>query len=279
MTIDTLSAQIFIAVAETQSFTKAAQRVSRTQSAVSQQIAKLENFFNREFFKRGKNLILTADGEKFLSHARQIYKLHCQTIDYFKEPDLGGEVRFGIPEDFASIFLYDILSQFTSAHPLIAMHIECDLTINLYNSFAKKDLDLAIVKTNRKNEFKNAQILSSQKMLWIGDKKLIKKHGAIPLIVSPKPCVYREEMISALEKNKIDYNIVFSSHNYAGKIAAIKAGIGIAAMPQKIIPHEVEIIKSNFLPKLKDSHIYMLKQNNVNGAVNSFAEFIEKNLN
>lgn len=278
MTIDTICAQIFIAVAETKSFTKAAERVGRTQSAVSQQIAKLENFFDKEFFKREKELLLTNDGEIFFSYAKQIFKLHRQAIDHFKEPDLGGEVRFGIPEDFAGVFLYDVLSEFTQVHPRISLHIQCDLTLNLYNNFLKKNLDLVLVKSDNKHEFKSSAQLSCEKLLWVGDKKLAQKDQIIPLVVSPKPCIYRETIINALDKKNIRWRIAFSSHSYAGKIAAIKAGIGISAMPKKIITNEIDIIKSSNLPPLKDSNIYLLKHSNHNPAINSFADFVEKNL-
>ncbi|MDF1930862.1 LysR family transcriptional regulator [Legionella pneumophila] len=76
MSIDTITLQCFLAVAETQSFTKAAQRVGRTQSAISQQIAKLENLIEKPLINRGRELSLTTDGEIFLGYAKRIYELH-----------------------------------------------------------------------------------------------------------------------------------------------------------------------------------------------------------
>jgi DNA-binding transcriptional LysR family regulator len=118
MNIDTVTLQCFLAVAETGSFTKAAERVNRTQSAVSQQMAKLENMLGKMLVTRGKTFSLTAEGEIFLSYARQIYVLHREVMDRFKEPDLEGEVRFGMPEDFASVYLSDVLVDFFRVHSL-----------------------------------------------------------------------------------------------------------------------------------------------------------------
>jgi DNA-binding transcriptional LysR family regulator len=146
MAIDTISAQCFIAVADTGSFTKAASRVGRTQSAVSQQIAKLENFVGKQLFVRGKIFSLTNKGEIFLGYIRQIFALHREAIDCFKEPELKGEVRFGVPEDFASVFLYDVLREFSQIHPKILLNIECDLTLNLYEKFKHKEFDLVVEK-------------------------------------------------------------------------------------------------------------------------------------
>lgn len=276
MTIDTISLQCFISSAETGSFTKASERVNRTQSAVSQQVAKLESLVGKTLFKRGKILELTNEGEAFLSYAKQIFSLHCETIEYFKEPDLKGEVRFGIPDDFATVYLYEFLSEFILSHPNISLHIECDLTLNLYENFKKKKLDLVLLKMPCPKDSKYATELSSEKLCFVGNPNLIKKHQELPLILSPKPCVYRKAVIEALNANKIKWRIAFSSHSFSGIIAAVKAGLGITILPQKMIPKDLKVIKSDKLPKLENSHISLIKSNNNNPAINSFEKFILK---
>lgn len=277
MTIDTIALQCFIATAETGSFTKAAQRVGRTQSAVSQQIAKLENLLGKSLFKRSKILELTNDGEIFLNYARQIFSLHRETIDHFKEPGLKGEVHFGIPDDFASVFLYEVLSEFISLHPNISLHIECDLTLNLYENFKKKKLDLVLLKMPCPHDTQFGFELSSEKLCWVGNEKLL-KNQKIPLVLSPKPCIYRKTAIEALDDKKIKWRMAFSSHSYSGIIAAVKAGLGITILPQKMVPKDLFIIKSTILPKLDNNHISLLKLTDQNPAINSFEGFIIKHL-
>ncbi len=278
MTIDSISLQCFISAAETASFTKAAQIVGRTQSAVSQQIAKLENILDKQLFKRGKVLELTNDGKDFLDYAKQILTLHNQAIDHFKEPDLKGEVRFGIPEDFASVFLYDFLAEFTRNHPNISFHIECDLTLNLYENFKKKKLDMVLLKMPCPRGIDFATHISSEKLCWVGNEKLAKKQKILPLVLSPEPCVYRASAVKALDKKKIKWKVGFSSHSYAGNIAAVRAGIGITILPQKMVPSDLKIIKSDLLPKLDSTDISLLKITDKNPAVNSFEEFVIKHL-
>lgn len=67
MSFDTLTIECFLAVNDTKSFTLAANKVMRTQSAVSQQINKLENKIGKRLFNREKNLTLTLEGEIFLN--------------------------------------------------------------------------------------------------------------------------------------------------------------------------------------------------------------------
>ncbi|PIR33532.1 MAG: LysR family transcriptional regulator [Alphaproteobacteria bacterium CG11_big_fil_rev_8_21_14_0_20_44_7] len=278
MSIDTITLQIFIAVAETNSFTKAAERVGRTQSAVSQQIAKLENLLDKELFIRGKALSLTSEGEIFLGYAKQIFSMHREAIDRFKEPELQGEVRFGLPEDFASVYLSDVLIDFSRIHPRVMLNIECDLTLNLFDRFKKKEFDLVLVKMNRPEDFPNGQEVLSEPLDWVGNKDY-NNEETVPLVLSPKPCVYRQSALEALEKKGKKWRLVFSSPSYAGTIAAVKAEMGITVLPRPMIPKELQTLKSKRLPKLQDTHVSILKHSSDNPAVNSFEEFIIRKLN
>lgn len=282
MNIDTVTLKCFLAIADTGSFTQAAQRVGRTQSAVSQQIAKLENCLGAALIERGKTVHLTNEGEIFLGYARRIFALHSELIDRFKEPELTGEVRFGLPESFASVFLSEILVHFAQIHPRIMLIVDCDLTLNLYERFKQKEFDLVLLKMSRPEDFPNGVEVWSEKLEWIGDKNLVntmlQKEEPIPLVLSPAPCVYRASAIGALEKAGLKWRQVFSSPSYAGTNAAVKAGIGISVLPKTMIPPELNAIDGTKLPTLSDSHISLLKQNPNNPAVLTFEEFVLKKL-
>ncbi|WBV65626.1 LysR family transcriptional regulator [Legionella pneumophila] len=168
MSIDTITLQCFLAVAETQSFTKAAQRVGRTQSAISQQIAKLENLIEKPLINRGRELSLTTDGEIFLGYAKRIYELHRESLDRFKAPELQGEIRFGLPEDFASIILSDVLVEFSRLHPRVLLNVECDLTLNLIERFNEGKFDLILIKTTQQQVGSESIYVCTEPVEWIG---------------------------------------------------------------------------------------------------------------
>jgi DNA-binding transcriptional LysR family regulator len=278
MNIDTVTLQCFIAVAETSSFTKAAERVGRTQSAVSQQMTKLENLLEKPLLIRGKTFALTPEGEIFLGYARQIFALHCEAMDRFKEPELEGEVRFGLPENFASVYLSEVLADFSRIHPRILLNIECDLTLNLFDRFKKKKFDLVLVKMNRPEDFPNGLDVWSEPLEWVGDKSLIQSNKPVPLVLSPQPCVYRASAIKTLEDAGRSWRLVFSSPSYAGTVAAVKAGMGISVIPHTMIPNELEAIDSALLPKLSDTHVSLLKHRADNAAINTLEGFVLKRL-
>lgn len=281
MPFDALTLECFIAVAETGSFTSAADKVARTQSAVSQQISKLETQIGKPLFLRGRNLSLTSEGEILLTYAKKIVQLNRDAMDRFKHPELQGHVRFGLPEDFASVFLSDVLTEYASLHPRIMLNVECDLTLNLFARFKKKEFDLVLVKMNKPEDFPNGMDVWSEALEWVGNTNTTRFEDdePVPLVLSPQPCVYRARAIHSLEKLNKKWRIVFSSHSYAGTIAAVKAGMGITVLPRNMVPDDLRIIRTNkYLPKLDDTHISLLKHNKKNPAVNSFEEFVVERL-
>lgn len=281
MSFDALTLECFIAVAETGSFTRAANKVARTQSAVSQQITKLEGIIGKPLFTRTRHLALTSEGEILLTYAKKIVQLNRDAMDKFKHPELQGEVRFGLPEDFASVFLSDILTEFASLHSRILLNVECDLTLNLFARFKKKEFDLVLVKMNRPEDFPNGMDVYSEVLEWVGSKNLsgLNEEQPIPLVLSPQPCVYRARAIHSLDKLNRKWRIVFSSHSYAGTVAAVKAGMGITVLPRNMVPDDLQVIRTNKnLPNLEDTHISLLKHHSNNLAVNSFENFVIERL-
>ncbi len=280
MSFDALTLECFLAVAETGSFTRAAGKVARTQSAVSQQIAKLENQLASELFSRGKGLALTANGELLLGYARQIIHLNRLAMDRFRNPELSGEVRFGLPEDFASVFLSDVLSEYAAQHPRVLLHIECDLTLHLFERFKKKEFDLVLVKMNRPEDFPNGIDVRSEVLEWVGDQTIFDNYAeTLPLVVSPQPCVYRSRAIDKLNTLKRPWRIAFSSPSYAGTVAAAEAGMGVTVLPRNMVPNSLSIIRpSSAEEALEDTHISLLKHHDQNLAVNDLEGYVDARL-
>ncbi len=279
MSIDTITLQCFLAVSDSGSFTKAAERVGRTQSAISQQIAKLEHLIGKTLFNRGKELSLTTEGEIFLTYARQMYLLHRESLDLFKEPELRGEIRFGLPEDFATVILSDVLVDFSRLHPRILLNVECDLTINVFEGFKAGKFDIVLLKMTPPNEFLDQTTIWKKPVKWIGQPELlsvINKNTVVPLVLSPKPCVYRESAIHALEKAGIKWRLAYTSPSYAGKMAAVKAGLGISIIQETLIPDYLKQLENKTLPALADIPIALLKRQHDNKAIESLDYFLLK---
>lgn len=285
--LDLMALKCFLAVAQTGSFTKAAKKINRTQSAISQQISKLENQLEQELFKRDRDFRLTSHGESLLKYASQMMNINNEIIDRFSQPNIYGEINFGVVEDFATMFLSDILSDFSKTHPRVNLNVECDLTLNLFEKFKDKKYDLVLLKMSKPDEFSNLNVKSfdilQEELVWVAShdfdlELFLQNHEEIPLILSPKPCVYRSRTISALEKINQKWRITFSSDSYLGKISATKAQMGITVLPRNLVPQDLKILRLKALPNLDNTHISLLKYKSQNDAVSSFREFILERL-
>ncbi len=279
--MDEFTLRCFLAVVETGSFTKAAQKVMRTQSAITQQMSNLEKSLGKRLFDREKHMKLTKEGEIFLTYANKIFGLHLEVLDRFKNPELEGEIHFGLPEDFAAIFLSDVLTDFSRIHPRILLNVECDLTLNLFNRFKKGAFDMVLVKMRRPEDFPNGVEVWSEPLEWIGKNEYLSyldQHGPLPLVLSPEPCVYRASALEALEESGIKWRIVFISPSYAGIIAAVNAGMGVTTLPRTMMPNTLEVIQDHFFPALPDIHVSLLKQPGKNKCLQTLEDFLLKKL-
>src|SRR5437016_12535836 len=108
--LDVDQLRTFIAIVETGSFTRAAEVVHKTQSAVSMQMKRLEERLDRPIFARdGRSSKLTEDGERLLDYARRIVKLNVEALTAFSEAELSGRVRLGGPDDYADRHLPEVM--------------------------------------------------------------------------------------------------------------------------------------------------------------------------
>jgi DNA-binding transcriptional LysR family regulator len=140
--------RVFVAVVDNGGFTRAAERVGRTQSTISLAIKRLEEGLGNRLFDRqpGRPLALTAVGETLLTYARPLLKLADEARLRLLEPETGGTVRLGTPEDFATTHLPDVLARFARAHPRVSLEVNCDFTLNLLDGFSKGQYDLVLLK-------------------------------------------------------------------------------------------------------------------------------------
>src|SRR5499426_4288619 len=146
--IDIDQLRTFIAIAETGSFTRAAEVVHKTQSAVSMQMKRLEERLGRPMFARdGRSSKLSEDGERLLDYARRIVKLNVEALAAFSDAELTGRVRLGVPDDYADRYLPEIMARFSRAYPAIELTVICEETISLLERIKSNEIDLAIITT------------------------------------------------------------------------------------------------------------------------------------
>ncbi|MGY4375300.1 DNA-binding transcriptional LysR family regulator [Bradyrhizobium sp. i1.3.6] len=114
----------FLAVAEHRSFTRAAQLLNRTQSAVSVQIRRLEERIGTKLFQRTRaGVALTAAGDELLVYARRLLDLNAEAIDVLRARKRDAVVRLGVMDDYGTIVIPPLLARFAQNHPEIRVEI------------------------------------------------------------------------------------------------------------------------------------------------------------
>lgn len=266
----------FVAVADSGSFTHAAPLVARTQSAVSLQIKRLEELLGRQLFVRGaRRVSLTAEGERLLGHARHMLRLNDTALAELIEPDVTGLVRLGVPEDFATAHLPDVLAAFTQNHPRVELEVTCDLTLNLQAGFNRGDFDLVLVKRDPGVAIDGTRVWR-EPLVWVArDPASVPRQGPVPLIVSPQPCVYRKRAMGALNALHRAWRCAYTSTSLAGTQAAVRAGLGIAVLPREMCPDFLTPLgRDSGLPALDDTEIALIEAQGASLTAHLFAQHI-----
>ena len=267
----------FVAIAEVRSFTRAGERLGRSQSAISLQIRRLEDQIGVRLLSRDpRHVVLTPDGEAFLPQARRLLRLNDEILSSLTGGDVEGEVRLGAPEDFATVHLPDILGEFIRANPKATLAVTCDLTLNLLEQLRDGALDLALVKREPLGPDVGTRVWR-EPLVWVGaDESVVEIEGPLPLVVAPSPCVYRKRAITALEGQRRAWRCAYTSPSLAGQQAALRAGLGVTVLPSEMVPHDlVRLGPRHGLPELADTEIALMRAPTaVPLAAERLAEFI-----
>jgi DNA-binding transcriptional LysR family regulator len=272
--VDSLQLKSFVTIVEIGTFSKAAEIVGRTQSAISLQIKNLEEELGCVLFNRvGRRVTLTQDGEVFFSYAKRIIELQWEVYSRLKEPDVEGQIRIGTPEDFATHYLPNVLASFRKYHPRVQLNVSCDLTLNLIDGFQKGFYDLILVKRDPQLVKKGTKVWS-ESLIWVGADYYTPEEP-LSLVMSPQPCIYRARALAALDQIKKSWHISYTSPSLAGTIAAVKAGLGITVLPANMLPEGIyPLPKEMHMPKLADAEIALIKKDNLSQAAEMLAEYI-----
>src|SRR6186997_647702 len=230
--LDVDQLRTFIAIAETGSFTRAADIVHKTQSAVSMQMKRLEERLDRAIFARdGRASKLTEDGDRLLDYARRIIKLNVEALAAFDDAELAGRVRLGVPDDYADRYLPEIMARFSRAYPAIELTVLCDETVNLLERIKGNDLDLAII-TNCSGSM-TAENFRQERLLWAtSNRHSVHAEERVPLALGRPSCAWRRAATECLESVGRPYRVLYSSGNASAICAAVLSGLAVSVFPE-----------------------------------------------
>jgi DNA-binding transcriptional LysR family regulator len=249
----------FVAVAETLSFTRAAELLQLSQPTVSQQIRKLEVAANRILVSRDTRAVaLTDNGDAMLGFARGILAAHDEAAAYFTGSAMRGRLRFGSADDLALTQLPQILRDFRQLYPQINLELTVSQSGVLARRLRAGQLDLVFIK--QEPDMPDGRLVRRERLVWVAHKSLqVDPDAHVPLIAYAAPSLSRDAAIKSLEDAGRTWRITCNVKDINGALAALRAGIGVAVFPQNMIPGDLVPVTTAFeLPMLGEVDFALL---------------------
>ena len=242
----------FLFVAEAMSISRAAESVGRSQSTVSQQIAKLEAQVGRDLLTRRKGRVinLTSEGGKLVQYARRILQLNDEAYASMSDDVLTGSVRLGVPLDFFGRDFTTWLGRFRNRHPMVGLEIEANQSENLMKRSARGEFDLAFFK--QPAGAKSGTVALREQLVWVsGPNYSPDAASPMPLILFPEGCAYRRCAIAALKDHKQPWHVSFVSPSFECLKSAAVEGMGITVLARALVTAPLRVVRHGVrLPQL-----------------------------
>jgi LysR family hydrogen peroxide-inducible transcriptional activator len=288
----------FCAIAETNSFSRAAQLTHVSQPSLSQQIRKLEDELGAQLFDRlGRTVRLTELGRAFLPRARGVLReLEGARRDVVaRKGSIGGPVCVGAIPTIAPYFLPRHLTTFSRKHPQARVTVVEDITPLLLEKLRAGSVDVALVAlplTTRSHEFKTFALMSEKLYAVLPRLHPLARRRAVslaelreePFLLLRDGHCFRETAVQACKRAHLNPQIVFESGNFTSILSMVNAGLGVSIVPQmalekragcRFVPLEDEraartigavILKGRFANRVQDAFLaHLCATSSMNG--------------
>jgi DNA-binding transcriptional LysR family regulator len=268
----------FVAVADSGNITRAASQVSRTQSAVSMQIRKLEEMVGDPLFLRGaRGVELTRKGGQLLANARRIVSLIDETAAQLAAPALDGRVRIGIPEEYGQSVLSRALAVFAKHHPKVEITVIYGCSAVRLAQLRAGELDLAVVFEWQ--DFSEGEVLMTDPTVWVTSMTHhMHEETPVPIALYGSSGWCRDFAVRSLSERGIEFRIAYTSDTGGGLRLAVISGLAIAPISRSNIPEGCrELTDADGFGDIDASHVVLHRNpNSASPTVSGMAEAIRE---
>ena len=237
----------FCAVAETGSFSRAAEQSHVSQPSLSQQIMKLEGELGARLFDRlGRSVRLTDVGKTFLPRARSVLReLEAARGDVVERKDsIGGPVTVGVIPTVAPYFLPPLLTSFSRKFPQAELTVVEEITPVLLERLRAGAIDVAILALPiRGHEFEAAPLLTERLFAALPKSHKLARHRSLslkdlrsePFLLLRDGHCFRDTAVAACDRARLHPQVVFESGQFSSLLSMVGAGMGVSIVPEMAI--------------------------------------------
>ena len=255
----------FLAIAETGSFSKAAERVFRTPSAVSMQVKKLEETLGTAVFERdSRSVKLTQGGEMLVGYARRILALSNEMMARFVMPEMEGTVCLGAPDDYGARIMPNVLKRFAETHPNVQVNVVIETSELLMKRFQEGKLDVMVYTAHSDGLEDGAQVLLEEGLVWAGVRGgCAWERDPLPLSMWSEGCPWRADAVRGLSEVGRSYRTAYMTPHTQAQMAAIASDLAVAPFPKSFIEEPlIPLGEKEGLPPLGTYQIRMRIKDN-----------------
>jgi DNA-binding transcriptional LysR family regulator len=243
---------VFNAVAEEKSFSRAGQRIGRTQPAISSAIKLLEGELGEPLFDRmGKSIRLTTAGELLFEYSRRLLGLRDEAVLAIGELRglSRGTLRLGANETTCLYLLPEVLSAFTQAYPQVQVDIQRAITRSITERVVEGKLDFGIVTLPVKNARLEAITIHRDEMaLIVGPAHALASRRSVkmaelqdqPFILHKIGTTTRERLAKHFNDGGVKMKVTMELASIETIKRFVSIGMGISIVPRLCIAKEIE---------------------------------------
>ncbi len=233
--LDIEAVQAFVLAADLNSFTRAAEALDSTQSAVSLKIKRLEDGLGRRLLERTPRMVrLSAEGSAFLSAARNLVAAHQSAVGAFAVEHR--RLTVGISHHIVGTELTGMLKRMNAMDPGLVIGLHIDASRAVLEAFDSGDLDAAIVLRHDAKR-RDGERLFEEQFGWMAAPDFNRAPGEpLRLATQAEPCSVRAMAVGTLDAAGIPWTEVFVGGGVATIGAALSAGLAVAALARRVAP-------------------------------------------
>lgn len=236
----------FVAVSESGTVSRAAERLARTQAAVSMQLQRLELDLDAQLLVRSsRGVTLTDAGETFLAYARKTIALGEDMRRQLVGKKLMGRVRLGMLEDLAVTRLPLAIADFRRRHPSVEIDLTSSNSAELAKTLVDGRNDIVVADPARFTVTPSSFL--SRQLIWCASRMIeIEEADPLPLVMFEGSCSWQDRMISLLAEAGLEWSVGCRVSTFAALIAALRAGLGVALLLPEGLPSDCENIAGKY---------------------------------
>jgi len=249
----------FHAVVRIGKFSAAAEQLHKSPAAVSVHIQRLEAVAGGRLLNRdNQSVSLTVLGKRLLISTSELLRTHDQALADLHGTQLAGRITLGVPDEYATHVIQDILPTFIAAWPNVVLELKTGPSYALRDLVQRGKLQAAVVAQPKGEADPDTEVLMSTTPVWVGAANAaMALKDPLPLAVHAVQCPYREAMNASLKASGRRSRIVLESPSNQAVKACVEAGLAVSLIDRGKVTERMQILEG--LPVIPDHDIVFVR--------------------